>query len=59
MGDDMILKTIIFRIYSCTLTLIAGRLWFGDWHTSKFQIFLIFYCSIIYWVFEKLYQKRK
>lgn len=45
-------KALIFRVYSFSLTLIAGRFWFGDWHLTGFQVFLIFYCTAIYYLFE-------
>jgi len=49
----MIKKVIYFRIWSTVMTLIAGRVWFGDWHTSWFSLFLVFYCSILHYTFEK------
>ena len=51
----MLKKTICFRIWSTVMTLIASRIWFGDWHMTGFAIFLIFYCSVLYWVFEKIW----
>lgn len=55
----MIAKTIIFRAVSFLSTLLLARLWFGDWHISGFQIFLLFYCSAIYYGFEKAWDKFK
>ena len=54
----MFKKTIYFRIWSTIMTLVAGRLWFGDWHMTKFSLFLIFYCSLLYWVFEKVWKQE-
>lgn len=50
-------KTIVFRIFSFIMTLIASRIWFGNWHMTPFAIFLIPYCSVIYYIFE-LFWKR-
>ncbi len=52
----MIKKALVFRVYSFILTLIASRLWFGDWHMTPFAVFLIPYCTVIYYVFEKMWR---
>lgn len=57
LSTDMILKTVVFRIVSFVLTLIAARLWFGDWHITSFQLFLLPYCTIIYYVFEIVWRR--
>lgn len=50
-------KVITFRAVSFVATLLAGRVWFGDWHTSWFGLFLIPYCTAIHWIFEKIWTK--
>lgn len=54
---ESLIKTVVFRLVSFASTLLLARIWFGDWHVSKFQIFLLFYCSAIYYVFEKMWAK--
>jgi hypothetical protein len=49
----VVYKILAFRIVSFTATLLAARGWFGDWHVSGFQIFLLVYCSAIHYGFEK------
>ena len=53
----MLLKSLIFRAYSFTLTAIVARVWFGDWHVAPFQVFLLVYCTGIYYVFEVVWSK--
>lgn len=50
-------KVIIFRIVNSAFTLLAGRIIFGSWIVAPFQIFLIFYCMCIHWVFETLWRR--
>ena len=49
-------KAVIFRVISFLLTLFAARAWFGDWHVSRFQIFLIFFNTGIYYSFDKAWE---
>jgi hypothetical protein len=54
-------KIICFRVVSVIGTQIAGRLWFGDWHTSLFGLFLIPYCTALHYAFErawKIYERK-
>ena len=54
----MIAKTIAFRAVSFLSTLLLARFWFGDWHISGFQVFLLFYCSAIYYAWEWAWGRR-
>ena len=53
----MVYKTLAFRAVSFGSTLLLARVWFGDWHVSAFQIFLLFYCSAIYYGFEWCWER--
>jgi len=53
----VVAKVVIFRILSFTATLLAARVWFGDWHTSAFAVFLVFYCTAIHYVFERVWAR--
>lgn len=50
-------KTLAFRAVSFLSTLLLARLWFGDWHVSGFQLFLLVYCSAIYYGFERVWER--
>lgn len=52
-------KTVIFRCVSFASTLIAARVWFGDWHVTPFALFLIPYCSAVYYLFEKAWEWKQ
>ena len=48
-------KAVVFRVVSFISTLLAARVWFGDWHITPFAIFLIPYCTLVYYLFEKFW----
>lgn len=45
-------KALVFRVVSFFATLLVSRLWFGDWHITTFALFLIPYCTLVYWAFD-------
>lgn len=50
-------KVVIFRVVNSCFTLLAGRIIFGSWVVAPFQVFLIFYCMGIHWVFEHIWKR--
>tara|TARA_Y100000310_G_scaffold341973_1_gene443159 strand:- start:2022 stop:2195 length:174 start_codon:yes stop_codon:yes gene_type:complete len=49
-------KVITWRLLSTVLCLLIGRVWFGDWHTSWFGLFLAVLMTVIHFYFEKVWR---
>jgi len=41
------------------LNIITARLWFGDWHVTKYQFLMIVSMTVLYWVFEAIWDRRR
>jgi uncharacterized membrane protein len=51
------IKVITWRILSTALCMSIGRVWFGDWHTTWFGLFLAVFMTLVHYIFEKAWGK--
>ncbi len=49
-------KVIIWRVFSIVVCTLTARIWFGDWHTTLYGIFLTFFLTILHYWFEIVWE---
>ena len=53
--SKILVKTIVWRVLSFSVAVCTARIWFGDWHITKFTIYISLQMMVVYYIFERVW----
>ncbi|GAG08275.1 unnamed protein product [marine sediment metagenome] len=58
-SDNRLLKTIIYRLIAAIISITAGYFYIGDWRITPLFIWLFFAKTIMYYIYEGWWGKKR